>query len=206
MTAPTIYPVRKYGDPLLRKKARPVSETTYRVPGFSEVTLPGLARNMLESMYSAHGVGLAAPQIGLPLRMFVAAEYDDDLPEGAPLKARVLREFVVINPQLEVLDSRLAAKYPDGCLSIPQVYEDGVKRERAVRLTYRDEWGAPHVLEADDYFARVLQHEYEHLDGKLFFDRLGNDFIERHRSYLTQLQREAQQYLRELNSPGRKRI
>ena len=205
MTSPTIYPVRMYGDPILRRKAKAVSETAYHVPGFSEVILPELARNMLESMYVVYGVGLAAPQIGLPIRMFVAAEYDDDLPEGTPLKARVLREFVMVNPQLEILDARLAAKYLDGCLSIPEVYEDSVKRERAVRITYHDELGARHVLEADDYLARVLQHEYEHLDGKLFFDRLNNNFIERHRDYLSQLQREAQQYLRSLDKKGQHR-
>ncbi len=205
MTSPTIYPIRMYGDPILRRKAKAVSETAYHVPGFSEVTLPELARNMLESMYVDHGVGLAAPQIGLSIRMFVAAEYHDDLPEGTPLKARVLREFVIINPQIEILDARLEAKYQDGCLSIPQVYEDGVKRERAVKVTYHDELGKKHVIEADDYFARVLQHEYEHLDGKLFFDRLNNNFVERHRDYLSQLQREAQQYLRYLNQKGQQR-
>lgn len=205
MISTNIYPVRMYGDPILRKRARAVSETTYHVPGFSTVTLPELARNMLESMYVAHGVGLAAPQIGLPIRMFVAVEYDDDLPEGTPLKARVLREFVMVNPQLEILDARLAAKYPDGCLSIPQVYEDGVKRERAIRVTYHDELGTEHVIEADDYLARVLQHEYEHLDGKLFFDRLNNNFVERHRGYLSQLQREAQQYLRYLDKKAQLR-
>lgn len=197
---PTIYPIRMYGDPILRRKAAPLRPETasFGIPGFEAVDLPTLARNMLESMYVAGGVGLAAPQIGLPVRMFVAAEYDDDAPEHKPLKARVLREFVMVNPTLEILDARLAAKYPDGCLSIPQIYEDSVKRERAVRVRYQDEFGASHTLEADDYFARVLQHEYEHLDGKMFFDRLNNDFVERHRPYLTELQRQARSYLKTL--------
>lgn len=124
----TRYPIRLYGDPVLRRVSVPVpTRSTFTVPGFAPVTLPDLARNMLESMFEAHGVGLAAPQVGLPIRMFVAAEYDDDERESEPLKSRVLREFVVVNPVLEVLDPTLEARYDDGCLSIPGIYEPGVE-------------------------------------------------------------------------------
>lgn len=196
----TRYPIRLYGDPVLRRQAAPVHDltATFTVPGFGSANLPDLARNMLETMYEAGGVGLAAPQVGLPVRVFIAAEYDDDEREGRPLKSRVLREFVMVNPVLEVLDPREEARYEDGCLSIPGVYEPGVLRERAVRVRYRNEYGKPHTLETDDYLARVFQHEYEHLDGKLYLDRLPKGVKDKHRVYLASLQRQAKAYLKGL--------
>lgn len=150
-------------------------------------------------MYEAHGVGLAAPQVGLSLRLFVAAEYDDDEKEGAKsLKSRVLREFVMVNPELEILDPQLEARYDDGCLSIPGVYEPGVLRERALRIRYHDEHGEQHMIEADDCLARVFHHEYEHLNGKLYLDRLPLSVKRKHRTYLASLQRQAKTYLRKL--------
>jgi peptide deformylase len=191
-----------YGDSVLRAQTQPIADAkaTFTVPGFEPVDRRALARNMLETMYEAEGVGLAAPQIGLPLRMFVAAEYDDDHADGQPkpLRARVLREFVFINPMLEVIDPTPESRYLDGCLSIPGVYEDGVMRPQAIRITYSDEHGARHQLEADDYFARVVQHEYDHLFGRLFLDLLPAAVTEKHRSYLVQLQREAKAYLKSL--------
>ncbi len=200
MTA-TRYPIRLYGDPILRRQAASVRDltTTFMVPGFAAVGLPELARNLLETMYDAHGVGLAAPQVGLPVRVFVAAEYDDDESEGAgPPRSRVLREFVMVNPTLEVLDARQEARYDDGCLSIPGVYEPGVLRERTVRVRYQDEHGDAQVIEADDYLARVLQHEYEHLDGKLYLDRLPLAVKHKHRASLASLQRQAKACLKQI--------
>lgn len=195
------YPIRLYGDPILRRPAAPVQnlDAKFAVPGFEGVSLPQLTRTMLETMYEAHGVGLAAPQVGFSLRLFVAAEYDDDEKEGAEsLKSRILREFVMVNPELEILDPRLEARYDDGCLSIPGVYEPGVLRERALRLRYHDEHGEQHAIEADDYLARVFHHEYEHLDGKLYLDRLPQSVKQKHRTYLAALQRQAKTYLRKL--------
>lgn len=129
---PTIYPIRLYGDPVLRGKARPVSnlDAPLRVPGFAASSLREVARNMLETMYEARGVGLAAPQVGLPVRMFVAAEYADDEDENegkeTPLRSRVLRELVIVNPVLEVINRRKDTDYQEGCLSIPGIYEEGV--------------------------------------------------------------------------------
>lgn len=202
------YPIRLYGDPALRTTARAVADlgAPLAVPGFAPARLPDLARQMLDTMYEAGGVGLAAPQLGLPARLFVAAEYDDDEREGRPLRSRVLREFVMVNPELEVLDARLEARYEDGCLSIPGIYEAGVPRARAVRLRYHDEHGQPQVTEADDYLARVFQHEYEHLDGKLFLDRLPPPVVDRHRVYLAQLQRQARAYLKQLKQFERQAV
>ncbi len=195
------YPVRFYGDPILRRRSAPVRDlkADFAVPGFEAVSLPQLTRNMLETMYEAHGVGLAAPQVGLPLRLFVAAEYADDENEGTTsLKSRVLREFVIVNPVLEILDPYKEARYEDGCLSIPGVYEPGVLRERALRIHYYDEHGEQHVVEADDYLARVFHHEYEHLDGKLYLDQLPPSVKQKHRVYLASLQRQAKAYLKQL--------
>lgn len=197
----TRYPIRFYGDPILRRRSTPVRDlkADFAVPDFEAVSLPQLTRNMLETMYEAHGVGLAAPQVGLPLRLFVAAEYDDDENEGiTSLKSRVLHEFVMVNPVLEILDPHKEARYEDGCLSIPGVYEPGVLRERTLRMRYYDEHGEQHVVEADDYLARVFHHEYEHLDGKLYLDRLPPSVKQKHRVYLASLQRQAKAYLKQL--------
>nr|WP_183988568.1 peptide deformylase [Deinobacterium chartae] len=199
---PTVYPIRMYGDPILRRKAREISdlEAPQQVAGFAPVTLRQLAEDMFETMFEAGGVGLAAPQVGLPIRMFVAADYNDDVPEGhdRSLKARLRQQYVVINPTLEVLDPRLEARYDDGCLSLPGIYEPGVQRERAVRLRYTDLEGQQRITEADDYLARVFQHEFEHLEGRLYLDRLPPEVTERHRARLAEFQREARAYLKRL--------
>ncbi len=188
-----ILPIRLYGDPVLRQKARPVTD-------FSD--LPKLAENMLETMFDAHGVGIAAPQIGLPIRMFVAVEFSDDEPEGEEAeeseepRSRVLNEFVVVNPVLEVI-RRGPVEGLEGCLSIPGIYEEGVPRAQAVRLRYQNERGEQRVLEAEDYLSRVFQHEFDHLEGKLFLDYLPREVVNLHRDDLTEMQRKAKTFLRE---------
>lgn len=203
----TIYPIRLYGDPVLRGRARPVADlsTPASVPSFAPRPARDLARDLLETMYEARGVGLAAPQVGLPLRMFVAAEYEDDEDEGQerPLRSRVLREIVAINPVLEVTDKRRGAGYQEGCLSIPGIYEEGVPRARAVRLRYTDVEGAERIEEVGDYLARVFQHETDHLNGTLFLDYLPQSVTESHRRALGEMQREAKTYLKTLHTPGR---
>lgn len=195
------YPIRLYGDPILRRQATliPNVHSTFTVPGFLSVSLSALAANMFETMYEAGGVGLAAPQIGLSIRLFVAVDYNDDAREGVGSpKARVKHEFVMLNPTLEVLDVRQEARYDDGCLSIPGIYEPGVNRSRAVRLRYLDEHGEACVTEADDYLARVFQHEFEHLDGRIYLDHLPIAVKQRHRAYLADLQRKSRAYLKRL--------
>jgi peptide deformylase len=188
-----ILPIRLYGDPVLRQKARPITD-------FSDI--PKLAENMLETMFEAHGVGIAAPQIGLPIRMFVAVEFSDDEPEGEVAeeseepRSRVLNEFVVVNPVLEVI-GRGPVEGLEGCLSIPGIYEEGVPRAQAVRLKYQNERGEHKVLEAEDYLARVFQHEFDHLEGKLFLDYLPRETVNLHREDLTEMQRKAKTFLKE---------
>ncbi|WP_328774665.1 peptide deformylase [Deinococcus aquaedulcis] len=199
--SPRVYPLRLYGDPVLRRKAKPLLHTDLlTVPGFSPQTVRQVADTMLETMFEARGVGLAAPQIGLPVRLFVAVEYEDDEEEGTdtPLKSRVLRDYVMLNPVLRVIDKKKDRSYQEGCLSIPGIYEEGVARARAVQVSYTDLDGQPRVIEADDYLARVFQHETDHLDGVLFLDRLPAEVTEDYRKELLALQQKSKAYLSSL--------
>jgi len=193
-----VLPIRLYGDPILRRKARPVTD-------FAAV--PRLAEAMLETMFEAGGVGLAGPQVGEAKRIFVAALYQD-LPEEeeerVPLKKRVKETFVLVNPRITFAEGEQVGT--EGCLSLPGLYSDDVPRKLRVRVEYQDEHGAPKVLEAEDYLARILQHELDHLEGVLFFDRLPpplkKRFLEENRAELAAMQREAKALIKEL-SPGR---
>ena len=179
-----ILPIRLYGDPVLKKKALPVQD-------FSQI--PTLAENMLETMFEARGVGLAAPQVGLSQRLFVAAEYlEDDQEEGpeADLKTRVKQLYVMVNPVITYRAGQQSIL--EGCLSLPGLYAEGAQRDLEVRVEYQDEHG---------YLAVVLQHEIDHLDGILFFQRmplsLRQRFLEEHREDLAEFQRQAKAFLRE---------
>ncbi|GGJ74112.1 peptide deformylase [Deinococcus aquiradiocola] len=197
-----IYPIRLYGDPVLRRKARAIQsvQAPVSIPGFAPQTLRQVSDQMMETMFEARGVGLAAPQIGLGLRMFVAAEYEDDEEEGsdAPLRSRVLRTYTMINPVLKPIDKRKDDSYQEGCLSIPGIYEEGVKRARAVRVDYTDLDGQTQTIEAEDYLARIFQHENDHLDGVFFLDRLPPEVTEEYRKDLLAMQRQSREYLRTL--------
>ena len=192
---PEILPIRLYGDPVLRKKALPVTDFT---------GIPELAESMLETMFEAGGVGLAGPQVGKSRRIFVAALYQD-LPEEeedrVPLKKRVREVFVMVNPRITHAEGEETGS--EGCLSLPGLYSDQVPRRLRVRVEYQDERGEPRVLEAEDYLARIIQHELDHLDGVLFFDRLPpaerRRFLAENRAELARMQREARAFLRELS-------
>jgi peptide deformylase len=181
-----ILPIRLYGDPVLRQKARLVTDFSKTVQ---------LATDMLETMHHAKGVGLAAPQIGVSQAIFVWAEYADEEEEGEETTSKLLAEHVVINPRLEFLDKSLVLG-TEGCLSIPQIYEDDVPRARALRLHYQNEHGAQKSLELEDYNARVVQHEFDHLIGRLYFDLLPKAVLDKHRSELAQMQKDAKAFLK----------
>ncbi|WP_268239737.1 peptide deformylase [Deinococcus roseus] len=196
-----MYPLRYYGDPVLRKHCMPILDLQrpQSIPGFGTASLQELAENMMETMFDAYGVGLAAPQIGLPVRMFVAAEYHQEQPEGdIPLSAQVRRHVVAINPSLEILDATLTASHTDGCLSLPGLWSDDVQRPLAIRLTYTDEHGVQHTEEAEGYWARVLQHEYDHLNGRLYTDLLPASYLQEHRKTIAALQKRSKAYLKAL--------
>ena len=190
-----ILPIRLYGDPVLRTKARVVTD-------FSDV--PRLAQEMLETMYDARGVGLAAPQIGLSKRIFVWAEFEDEEEEGEDAKSRIIAEHVVVNPTITVLDATLIEGI-EGCLSIPQIYIDGVPRVRALRLNYQNERGEAKTMELEDFNARVVLHETDHLDAKLFLDHLPVETVSEYRTDLVRMQLESKAFLKELKvSKGKK--
>jgi len=191
-----ILPIRLYGDPVLRRSARDVKT-------FDD-DLRNLASDMIETMHDANGVGLAAPQVGLPLRLFVALELgpvdetDGEEDESADERP-VLATHVMVNPRITSREGTQVA--PDGCLSIPGLWVDDMVRDASVRVTFQDLDGAPHELEAQGHFAHVIQHELDHLDGVLFFDRLPEqarrDFLETHRSELADMQRRAKAMIKE---------
>ncbi|GGJ33554.1 peptide deformylase [Deinococcus roseus] len=205
-----IYPIRLYGDPVLRQKARAITDftQTVQVPGFEPTTLVKLAENMLDTMYNAHGVGIAAPQIGLGIRMFVMAEYADDEEEGEEAeqdpraRSKVVRELVVVNPVLEALNKKKNKNSQEGCLSVPGIYEEGIARFSEMRLTYQDAEGNTHEEENEDFIARVWQHENDHLNGKFFLDHLPKHITDDHRTELAIMQRKAKSFLKELKDKG----
>jgi len=135
---------------MLRAKARRVDIFTNEIRQ--------LARDLIETMYLYRGVGLAASQIGQALQVFVAN----------PSQERG-REVVLVNPALEVSQGRLAVV--EGCLSVPNVWER-INRAAYVRMSGQDVAGKPLVIEAEGLLAIVLQHEFDHLQGRLFIDRL----------------------------------
>lgn len=186
------FAIRLYGDPVLKRKALPVRD-------FSGVK--ALAEEMLETMFEARGVGLAAPQVGLSQRLFVAVEYADEPEEGEkPLRELVRRVYVVANPVIthrEGLEEGM-----EGCLSLPGLFSEEVPRSLRIRVEYQDEYGEKQSLELEGYMARVFQHEIDHLDGILFFERLPKekreDFLRENREALVRFQKEARAFLKEL--------
>lgn len=149
-------PIVAYGDPVLKKKATDIPQ---EYPALKE-----LIDNMFETMYHANGVGLAAPQVGLSIRLFVVDITDRDEPDHKDFKK------VFINP-LILEESGEFWDFNEGCLSIPDVRED-VKRQKNVLLSYYDENWQHHEESFTDMAARVIQHEYDHIEGKLFTDKL----------------------------------
>jgi peptide deformylase len=143
-----VLPIRQFGDPALRQRARPVERVT-------EVHR-ALVSNMIETMRSAPGVGLAAPQVGVLERIFTF-EVDDVV--GA-----------LVNPVMEER-SEETVEAEEGCLSLPGLLYP-VARAAAVRVSGLDEHGRPVTIEGRDLLARVFQHEIDHLDGVLLVDRL----------------------------------
>ena len=155
MPTPTVDPDRLrivlYPDPVLRKASEPVPEVTDEVRR--------VARRMLQIMHEARGVGLAAPQVGLSWRMFVAN------PTGDPADDQVF-----INPKLSKATPHTHTR-DEGCLSIPNVTGD-ITRPQGITIEALDENGRAFQLTADDLAARVWQHENDHLDGVLILDRM----------------------------------
>ncbi len=152
------YPVTVYGDTLLRKKAKEIKS--------DDPKLKEIIENMWETMYYSDGVGLAAPQVGLSIRLFVidASSGADEEPELEGFKK------VFINPEIVEISGEDWVMN-EGCLSLPEIRED-VTRKNEVRIKYFDENFVEHDEVYKGFAGRVIQHEYDHLEGILFIDYL----------------------------------
>lgn len=153
-----------FPDIVLTQTSKPIQRV--------EKPLHKIADDMLETMYDAPGVGLAANQVGILDRILVLdTEYDvEDSPEGEPiLKNR--KPIIVINP--EIIDREGSILFSEGCLSVPE-YTAEVKRAEKIKLRFQDIDGLTRTLSADGLLAVAIQHEIDHLDGKLFIDRLSS--------------------------------
>ena len=162
-----VLPITAYGDPVLRKKAKDISQD---YPNLKE-----LIDNMWETMYGAYGVGLAAPQVGLPIRLFVIdtspfAE-DEELTEEERNKLAGLKKVFINAKIVEETGDEWA--FNEGCLSIPDIRED-VFRKPEIKIEYLDEEFNKHAEVYDGLAARVIQHEYDHIEGILFTDKLSS--------------------------------
>ena len=150
----SVLPILIHPDPRLKTKCDPVAS-------FDE-KLKKLSEDMLETMYDAPGVGLAAPQVGVMQRVLVMDCTDKEEEEPQPM--------VLVNPEITAASEDLNT-YQEGCLSIPEQYDD-VERPAIVTVKYFDADGAAHEQEFDGLWATCVQHEIDHLDGKLFIDYL----------------------------------
>ena len=161
-----ILPILAYGDPILKKEGVEIEK--------DHEDLKEVIENMWETMYNANGVGLAAPQIGQSIRLFIidATPFVDDEAENPDPKAKGLEDFkkVFINP---IIEEEIGEEwgFEEGCLSIPTIREDLYRKER-ITITYFDEKFDFHEETFEGYAARVIQHEYDHVDGILFTDHL----------------------------------
>jgi peptide deformylase len=151
-----IYPIVAYGHPVLKKKAVEIKK--------GEFDLVQLAEDMFETMHNAQGIGLAAPQINKSIRMFIA--------DGSPLDDEEMKDFkeVFVNPVIiEEFGDDWA--FEEGCLSIPNIREDVIRLD-TLRIRYFDENWNEHDKEFDGMKARIIQHEFDHIEGVLFTDHL----------------------------------
>ncbi len=149
-----ILEIKTYPGEILRKKSEVVTE-------FNE-ELQTLINNMFETMYSANGVGLAAPQVGVLKRLFVLDDATN--PEER-------NPMVIINPEFISKEGEILEE--EGCLSVPGEYAY-VKRYMKVKVKYQDRYGKEEIVEATDRLSRILQHETDHLEGILFIDKLNS--------------------------------
>ena len=154
-----LLPIYLYGHPVLRAETE---EITPEYPGLKQ-----LIADMWETMYNSEGVGLAAPQIGRSIRLIVldGSVLADDFPECKDSK------MVLINPELDVIEDMDPVSRAEGCLSIPGLSEN-VKRVEHVRLNWLDEDFVEHEKEFTGFLSRIIQHEYDHLEGEVYTDHI----------------------------------
>ena len=154
-----ILPIYTYGQPVLRQVAEEIDENYPQ--------LPELIQNMWDTLTKSDGIGLAAPQVGLSIRLIVIdlSPLEEDMPEYKDFRR------VYINPYIEEYDDSETDISEEGCLSLPGIHEK-VRRPTRVRLTWQDEQFQEHDEWISGYLARVVQHEVDHLEGEVFTDHL----------------------------------
>lgn len=162
-----ILPITGYGDPVLKKKGEEIPQD---YPNLKETIA-----NMFDTMYNAYGVGLAAPQVGLSIRLFIVDtkpfSEDEDLKEDEQKQLEAFRQ-VFINPVI-LKEEGEEWGFNEGCLSIPEVREDVYRHER-ITIEYYDEDFTKKTEVYDGLIARVIQHEYDHIEGILFTDKISS--------------------------------
>lgn len=155
-----ILPIVTYDDPILQQKTEPITENSDELQQFID--------DLFETMYGAEGVGLAAPQVGRLLRVFVMdadpMTEDDEQPNYGPM--------TLINPEITYFSDELD-EYEEGCLSLPEIKEN-IRRPEKITIEFKDRNFKDQKLTVDRWIARVMQHELDHLEGILFVDRLGS--------------------------------
>ncbi|MEX2601036.1 MAG: peptide deformylase [Balneolaceae bacterium] len=171
----SLLPIYTYNDPALRKVAEPVEEDSRELQEF--------ITDLFQTMYQASGVGLAAPQVGRSMRLFVVdtsgiTEDDEEESDSGPL--------TFINPEI-IRKSEKTVRMEEGCLSIPDV-RDQVSRPEQITVRYLDRHFEEQELTAGDWLARVVQHELDHLNGVLFLDHLSAFRRRLHRAALKEIE------------------
>jgi peptide deformylase len=178
--------VVNYGDPVLRQRGADVTAFDKKLAAF--------AQDMLDTMVANEGIGLASQQVGQARRLFVAdlltrvTEAENVLHDGKSVPPALLMPLVAVNPAVEFLPGK-KHEVEEGCLSFPEI-RGKVIRPWAVRLRYQDLQGKPHVLETTGLFARVIQHEFDHVEGVLFIDRMDADYVKEIEPELKKLKRQ----------------
>lgn len=159
-----ILPIIAYGDPVLKKKAQDIPAD---YPNLEKVI-----ENMFDTMHNAKGVGLAAPQVGLSIRLFIvdASPYAEDQEDEKKQKELEGFKKIFINAQVFKEDGQ-PWKFNEGCLSIPTIRED-VERKPVLKIRYLDEKFKEHEETYEGIKARIIQHEYDHIEGILFVDKI----------------------------------
>jgi len=149
-----LLPIKLYGEEVLRRKAEPVDELTDEIREF--------IADLTRTMYEKDGIGLAAPQVGRSIRIFVVDPFwfNEDSKKNP---------IVLINPEFKEFDGETTLE--EGCLSLPNIYAKVTRAQKVVIEAYNENWEKIHI-EAEELFARALQHEFDHLEGILFVDKV----------------------------------
>lgn len=186
--------VTQYGEPILRKVGEPIIDFNRE--------LAELADDMVETMYEEEGIGLAAQQVNQALQLCVI---DLRPPEGTELSFHYLYDgkaspldlimpMAICNPKITIIDPTEEV-YDEGCLSFPGV-KGNVLRPRGIRCEFQDVQGHPHVIEADGLLARCILHEFDHLNGILFIDRMDKRDLKKNEAKIKKLKRESRDFLK----------